>query len=862
MVFRTFLNLSRGTRSSSTYIGRNAKKSIKDKFCGTKTNGNNTGSNNNNGNHNTTAGSGSNGEYTHPFFNPSYQKPNELSLLDNVTNNSNGNTNNNSNNFTKPHPSSAAIQNYIIFDSYNPQNNTNNNTNNSTLENIDNNLDNKDDQIIFKMTNFKPNKNGQLNISIESITSNKTTLNIRRLNSNSKKTLILNNNFQFNLNLLRTFSTNIKENTNDKELLGNFEKLTINEESTDNQNKIELIEDGQLTQQQNEFIDTINDVTKIEEIETVQQREQHQIAELDDSLNLIKDSNEFTEQKIINTSSHLEKTPELINSNTKDSIPSMDESLSNPDIELSENVESFLTQQEFLINNLLKINKHNEVLSLFLRIRGKNIIPNLSIYNSTLKSIPLRSIVDETIENKLTHLLNVYSDMLSNNIKPNNETYNLIINPLLSGSLESYIFSNFKDGYDFLKIAMELFLITNNTAAATNTKFYQFNDELYLNLIKCLNNYQAMDFIHPVAYYNIIKNLKFKDESIKLNILIELINFSKYFKDLSIIEFLYNDLKNFNPKLLESNQYNIYSSLIESFNFSNNVSKSTKMLNDLLSSNSNISKENISLLLSSYLKGLTFINLNDAYLSLMKFNSIESLPDVNLDCLLIMLKRSIELNDSNLILKLWNFILINSKFDNEFNNLKFSDYNRDYGYISNTFNLLFEYLLKLNNNDLILKFTRELIIKDSLTISINNLLPLINYLSNFKNENSNNLLMKLINNQGLKYKKSNNVRLNEFLSLIVNSLSNEFISNNLFNSNFFKSCCEDYRLIDDNIFGLLKVFEIKNSQNINSNEDLLKLNYYSEVLKFEFEDLSNYYVNLPKELENFKTSLINNISKV
>ncbi|GMF59364.1 unnamed protein product [[Candida] boidinii] len=337
MVFRTFLNLSRGTRSSSTYIGRNAKKSIKDKFCGTKTNGNNTGSNNNNGNHNTTAGSGSNGEYTHPFFNPSYQKPNELSLLDNVTNNSNGNTNNNSNNFTKPHPSSAAIQNYIIFDSYNPQNNTNNNTNNSTLENIDNNLDNKDDQIIFKMTNFKPNKNGQLNISIESITSNKTTLNIRRLNSNSKKTLILNNNFQFNLNLLRTFSTNIKENTNDKELLGNFEKLTINEESTDNQNKIELIEDGQLTQQQNEFIDTINDVTKIEEIETVQQREQHQIAELDDSLNLIKDSNEFTEQKIINTSSHLEKTPELINSNTKDSIPSMDESLSNPDIELSEN---------------------------------------------------------------------------------------------------------------------------------------------------------------------------------------------------------------------------------------------------------------------------------------------------------------------------------------------------------------------------------------------------------------------------------------------------------------------------------------------------------------------------------------------
>ncbi|GMF08069.1 unnamed protein product [[Candida] boidinii] len=337
------------------------------------------------------------------------------------------------------------------------------------------------------MTNFKPNKNGQLNISIESITSNKTSLNIRRLNSNSKKTLILNNNNQFNLNILRNFSTNIKENTNDKELLGNFEKLTINEESkvVDNQNKIELIEEGQLPLQQlNEFIDTNNGTTKIEEIETVQQREQHQIAELDDSLNLIKDSNEFTEQKIINTSSHLEKTPELINSNTKDSIPSMDESLSNPDIELSENVESFLTQQEFLINNLLKINKHNEVLSLFLRIRGKNIIPNLSIYNSTLKSIPLRSIVDETIENKLTHLLNVYSDMLSNNIKPNNETYNLVINPLLSGSLESYIFSNFKDGYDFLKIAMELFLITNNTAAATNTKFYQFNDELYLNLIK------------------------------------------------------------------------------------------------------------------------------------------------------------------------------------------------------------------------------------------------------------------------------------------------------------------------------------------------------------------------------------------
>ncbi|OWB77946.1 hypothetical protein B5S32_g2129 [[Candida] boidinii] len=362
MVFRTFLNLSRGTRSSSTYIGRNAKKSIKEKFCGTNPNGN-SNNNNNNNNNNTTAGSGSNGEYTHPFFNPSYQKPNELSLLDNVTNNSNSNTNNNSNNFTKPHPSSAAIQNYIIFDSYNHHNNTNNNN----LDNNNNNLENKDDQVIFKMTNFKSNKNGQLNISIESITSNKTILNIRRLNSNSKKTLILNNNNQFNLNLLRTFSTNIKENTNDKELLENFEKLTINEDSkiTDNQNKIELIEDDQLQlqsqqQQQNEFIDTINATTNIEEI--IQQREQQEIAELANSLNLIKDSNEFTEQQIINTSSHLEKTPELIKSNTKDSIPSMDESLSNPDFELSENIESFLTQQEFLINNLLKINKHNELM--------------------------------------------------------------------------------------------------------------------------------------------------------------------------------------------------------------------------------------------------------------------------------------------------------------------------------------------------------------------------------------------------------------------------------------------------------------------------------------------------------------------
>ena len=67
-------------------------------------------------------------------------------------------------------------------------------------------------------------------------------------------------------------------------------------------------------------------------------------------------------------------------------------------------------------------------------------LPSIDVYNIVLKSILNRSLNSEltldSIEGKLTVLLTVYQDILAAGIKPNKETYNIVVTALLKGSLQ------------------------------------------------------------------------------------------------------------------------------------------------------------------------------------------------------------------------------------------------------------------------------------------------------------------------------------------------------------------------------------------------------------------------------------------
>lgn len=116
-----------------------------------------------------------------------------------------------------------------------------------------------------------------------------------------------------------------------------------------------------------------------------------------------------------------------------------------------------------MIHSFVSQKRYNEVFALYLRAKAKEIKLDRSVYTMVLRAITKRE-TNETVEEKLTHLLNVYSDLLTSNIKPNKDIYELVIGSLLAGATKQTY--EFTTGQDFLKIAIELLIITKDYNAS------------------------------------------------------------------------------------------------------------------------------------------------------------------------------------------------------------------------------------------------------------------------------------------------------------------------------------------------------------------------------------------------------------
>lgn len=515
--------------------------------------------------------------------------------------------------------------------------------------------------------------------------------------------------------------------------------------------------------------------------------------------------------------------------------------------------ENPIQTQEVIIDSMLSLGKFNEVLPVFNRMRNNGIIPTVEIYNKVLKSIQLRE-TDETLETNLTHLLNTYSDMLSNNLKPNNQTYELIIDNLIKGSIKSYQMANLKSGYEFFKIAFELFLINQQ-----NTDNIFKNNNVYLNLLTCLNYLKLADLIAPQELFKMLKDKI--SSSNKIEFYVQLIKFATLSKDLQFIEDIYNN----NVKSLNTGSKNdkIYQELIQSYNLCNELKKSSLLLdtiiNNLPNKESLKTQQLLTQYLSVYVRSLSLVDPTLAFNMVHKFNSITWLPDLSIESLLMLSYSFLRLNDLSNSLKVWDFIIIRSDFDFEFTKLLGSNNNSTNEFsifISNFHNQLLQSILNSGDKNLILKSIREVLCKNSLILDDSLLVNIIRYLNSIQNED---LVTKLVINQGYKksFQQSSEMKkesLSNYLSLLVDFIPNNQITN-IFNSKFFKKVIEEYRLLTDNIYGILKIFNvILSSDNTNST---LKLNlkYYSKVLDYEFNDVDNCYVQIPNEIINFKQDL-------
>lgn len=216
-------------------------------------------------------------------------------------------------------------------------------------------------------------------------------------------------------------------------------------------------------------------------------------------------------------------------------------------------------------------------------------LPSIDLYNIVLKSILQRSLNNtelelSAIEERLTTLLTVYQDILSIGLKPNKETYNLIVNALLDGSLQCLELPTdnslqyaevFPKSQEFAQICIELF---NSISNQLDLKV------LLSKLIKLLSNYPQLvtgKIIQP--FISIIQESQLESKESCLLVL----ELSKYFDQFAvlnnkeafkIIESAYHQYKQF-PDI---DPFSAYEKVIVSLINNNFAKRAGQLLDEIL----------------------------------------------------------------------------------------------------------------------------------------------------------------------------------------------------------------------------------------------------------------------------------------
>lgn len=261
------------------------------------------------------------------------------------------------------------------------------------------------------------------------------------------------------------------------------------------------------------------------------------------------------------------------------------------------------------MRNAIASNEHLKIYPIYQAMKRNQCVIPVTLYNIILYNMNcLRDIPGECIEAKLTSILNVYSDLISMKMKPDTQSYTLVINSLLQGAFKSYdlylnrnsqelaidddgnlgsIKSN--NGENFFRLALEIFMACNFT------NLQQFNQDLYESLLMGLNlfNYRFKNFTTFQKFLHVLnsspsfeKNGFYYINMIKYSINLEHILGAEEENNAGF-EFLlevYNEYKACSKLdlYLLSSQYKVYAVLMYSLCQFNNANIATKILDNIL----------------------------------------------------------------------------------------------------------------------------------------------------------------------------------------------------------------------------------------------------------------------------------------
>jgi len=494
---------------------------------------------------------------------------------------------------------------------------------------------------------------------------------------------------------------------------------------------------------------------------------------------------------------------------------------------------TFINQQNSEIFKAFTENQFEKIHSIYMAIKRNNIIPTREIYFITLTSISKRTI-DDSIDEKLSTMLNVYQDMIQHKMKPDLDIYSIVINDLLKASIESINNPKYStNGADFFKIAIDIF-------KASNSHHVQNFDSLIIDqLLVGMNLYPGLISKETIEEYLNNNAVSYSKTHIYY---IALINHCKLNNDVDLAMKLFNDFKiqSVGDSFLTGKQFSIYSSLISTLIHCDEVTSATKFLDKLLSTIKNYSEfePKLNLVLTSYILALSHKNIQKALEIWFQFNSIDWIPEFSYEFYSNLLNQVNDYQDASKIFNYMCCLSRNKKSSHSLESILIEPH-----LIKNSISRLILSAVQFNDKTMVLK-----IIKDSFIKKIAFDYSVYPILSQYLQ--SSEVMNKLVNNHGDLV-----IDEYEFLTYIT-STGVDITSDLITRGRFIEGLVENYKMYDStkNYLGLYQFFQQFIFTTIEPiDEHTLEL---LSSLIIEFYDLDNFYNQIPnQETLEFKQQL-------
>ncbi|RLV84096.1 Ribonuclease P protein component mitochondrial [Meyerozyma sp. JA9] len=527
--------------------------------------------------------------------------------------------------------------------------------------------------------------------------------------------------------------------------------------------------------------------------------------------------------------------------------------------------------------------------------RNEITLPSIAEYNMVLRAIASRALnselTNEDIESKLTTLLTVYQDILqasahtkSDALKPNEETFNIILQELFQGA---------NDTWDLAKDQCHYARQTSLTRSMEYSKlgvdlFRSVADKESLNLdgaipglVRVLANHGEL--VTKALLTDIMALVpSYKSGSL----FVDLIKLTKFAPGsaqdvLSQINGLYDEFKvqaQEDASLVDS-EYEVYCAIIETCAERGNLPVATKFLDTILldyrtskgshgkvSQSQVPSKQQISLVMSSYIRGLLRIGeIEKAHNLIHTFNQLSYLPELSVSILNetinTLLRRLESFTDVN---------VIRSEYERIWKLYLRLAIRKDYHIESNLQpcrEALLATTIKMGDHDRVFQLIKEILLKNHLIKDINAMRICSSYLysgyaANREQKYYLDLLWTLIDGQSEHYPAENiNALLSEFAPCLIADAEKHTLDLVL-NSSTVRSAFSGFDLQTDNVYGLFQVskmlFACLDQQSMTDSERLKTLRLLCQ-LSNQFTDTENHYVELHPDLITFKDHLASRI---